>query len=421
MQSQKLSIGFSAVLAILAVTIIMMAAPAVAQTEKVLYNFNYTAKKRGPIFPIGGLVFDAAGNLYGTANAGGGGGDTEFIGGAVFELTKMCGHWTLKTLHSFGSGKDGFAPDAGRGLIFDAAGNLYGTDPDGGAGAGLGIVFELSPIADGAWREKILLNGDGPEGGLIFDAAGNLYGTTYSGGSEQSRGNCQFGCGTAFELSPTVDGGWTQKTLHNFGGAGDGGHPMAALIFDGAGNLYGTTSGGGAFGLGTAFELSPDPDGGWTERILHNFGGVGDGETPKASLILDAAGNLYGTTYAGGAFSLGTAFRLSPQLGGGWTESILHSFGTGEDGSALFAGLIFDASGNLYGTAWMGGAFGGGTLYELIPEAGGDWTEKTLHSFGNGKDGSGPHGELILDPEGNLYGTAGGGVYGLGTVFEVIP
>jgi uncharacterized repeat protein (TIGR03803 family) len=364
MPAKKLSIGFAVLLAIFAVTIVT-ATHAAAQTEKVLYDFNYTATKKGPIFPIGGLVFDAAGNLYGTTNAGGSG-DTEFIGGAVFELTKMCGRWTEKTLHNFGSGKDGFAPDAGRGLIFDAAGNLYGTDPDGGAGQGLGIVFELSPTAEGDWTEKILLNGDGPEGGLIFDAAGNLYGTTYSGGSEQSRGNCQFGCGIAFELSPAADGGWT-------------------------------------------------------ERILHNFGGAGDGGTPKASLIFDAAGNLYGTTYAGGAFGIGTAFELSPQSGGGWTESILHSFGNGEDGSALFAGVTFDVSGNLYGTAWTGGAFGGGTVYELTPEAGGDWTEKTLHSFGNGKDGSGPHGELILDAEGNLYGTAGGGVYGLGTVFEITP
>jgi uncharacterized repeat protein (TIGR03803 family) len=419
MPAKKLSIGFAVLLAIFAVTIVT-ATHAAAQTEKVLYDFNYTATKKGPIFPIGGLVFDAAGNLYGTTNAGGSG-DTEFIGGAVFELTKMCGRWTEKTLHNFGSGKDGFAPDAGRGLIFDAAGNLYGTDPDGGAGQGLGIVFELSPTAEGDWTEKILLNGDGPEGGLIFDAAGNLYGTTYSGGSEQSRGNCQFGCGIAFELSPAADGGWTERILHNFGGAGDGRNPMAALVFDAAGNLYGTTSGGGVFGLGTAFELSPQLDGGWTERILHNFGGAGDGGTPKASLIFDAAGNLYGTTYAGGAFGIGTAFELSPQSGGGWTESILHSFGNGEDGSALFAGVTFDVSGNLYGTAWTGGAFGGGTVYELTPEAGGDWTEKTLHSFGNGKDGSGPHGELILDAEGNLYGTAGGGVYGLGTVFEITP
>jgi uncharacterized repeat protein (TIGR03803 family) len=437
MQSQKLSIGFAALLAIFAVTTLITATPAVAQTEKVLYSFNNTTSYKGPFGPPASLIFDADGNLYGTTVQGGTSSGPNG-GGAVFELTKMCGRWTEKTLHDFGSGEDGAEPDAS--VIFDAVGNLYGTTQVGGV-YNYGTVFELSPTADGGWTERVLhsFNPDGKDGALpvaslVFDANGNLYGTTSDGGA-----NCgQSGCGIVFELSPSRDGGWTEKILHAFGSGEDGSDPRAGLIFDATGNLYGTTYHGGSYSSGSVFELSQTGDGDWTESILHNFDNtVTDGAFPSAGLILDADGNLYGTTVFGGAFTstsschetvgrggCGTVFELMPAAGGGWTKSILHSFEAGAtDGSQPFAGLIFDASGNLYGTTAGGGEIRGGTVFKMTPAAGGVWHETLLYRFGvstgNGLD---PMASLIFGGAGNLYGTTeGGGAHDLGTVYEITP
>ena len=342
-----------------------------------------------------------------------------------------------KVLHNFSNnGKDGFAPYAG--VIFDAAGNLYGTTLQGGA-YDQGTVFELSP-AGGGWKETRLhtfnpnvKDGLGPYGGLIFDGAGNLYGTTGNGGS--GRG------GTVFQLSPVVGGGWREKILHNFNynGGKDGIVPYASLIFDAVGNLYGTTLNGGpgsctnrngdVVGCGTVFELTPKADGAWTEKILHRFDNRGtDGYFPYASLVLDASGNLYGTTFYGGAHGYGTVFELTPQAGGSWTETMVYSFCSQSfctDGSVPFASLIFDAAGNLYGTTQQGGG-GGGTVFELTPSGGGAWTESILASFSDSGDeaaeGTFPAARLIFDAAGNLYGTtASGGANGWGTAFELSP
>ena len=216
---------------------------------------------------------------------------------------------------------------------------------------------------------------------------------------------------------------WNEKVLHNFTNNGtDGFFPTSGLIFDAAGNLYGTTFNGGAYNrFGTVFELSPVPGGGWTETVLHSFNNDGtDGWTPTAGLIFDAAGNLYGTTGSGGAYHGGTVFELSPMLGGGWTETILHSFGNGTDGAGPGGGsLIFDAAGNLYGTTTLGGTFncpsdggGCGTVFELTPTVGGAWTETVLYNFRRGSDGHLPYAGLIFDATGNLYGTTlAGGIY----------
>src|ERR1019366_2578878 len=288
------------------------------------------------------------------------------------------------------------------------------------------ILFVTSIWA--AAEEKVLhnFNNDGtdgyyPEVGLIVDAAGNLYGTTTAGGAYNS--------GTGFELTPAAGGGWTETVLHNFGNGTDGATPYAGLIFDAAGNLYGTTQYGGTYGVGTVFELTPAGGGSWTEKVLYSFNHNGaDGGVPAAGLIFDAAGNLYGTTVNGGTGSncvlgCGTVFELTPAAGGGWTEQVLHSFNNnGADGSTPFAGLIFDAAGNLYGTTFAGGTYGYGTVFELTPAAGGGWTETVLHNFGNGTDGTAPYAGLIFDAAGNLYGTTFvGGTYGYGTVFEVTP
>ena len=206
-----------------------------------------------------------------------------------------------------------------------------------------------------------------PDGGVIFDGAGNLYGTTFSGGTHSE--------GTVYELTPAGGGGWTEKVLHSFDQNGtDGAFPAAALIFDTAGNLYGTTAGGGTYSKGTVFELTPVGGGTWTEKVLYSFGNGTDGFSPYSGLVFDAAGNLYGTAYYGGTYSRGTVFELSPGAGGTWTEKVLHSFGNGTDASQPFSGLTFDTAGNLYGTTEVGGAHTAGTVYELTPAGGGTWT-----------------------------------------------
>ena len=425
MRSKMLSIGLRAALAIFAVTLLVTSTWAATNwNEKVLHNFNNNGTDGH--FPSAGLILDAAGNLYGTTYVGG-----AYGYGMVFELTPAAGGgWTEQVLHSFDyNGTDGGYPYAG--LIFDKNGNLYGTTDVGGdlacnAPYGCGTVFQLTPAAGGGWNEKVLYSFEGnpdgadPYAGLIFDAAGNLYGTTSYGGTYR---NCRYGCGTVFELTPAAGGGWTETVLHSFDGNPDGANPLfGGLIFDAAGNLYGTTYQGGTYSYGTVFELTPPAGGGWTEKVLYSFNNDGmDGVWPESGPIFDAAGNLYGTTRQGGTYGGGTVFELTPTPGGGWTEQVLHYFGNGMDGVIPYAGLIFDAAGNPYGSTEGGGDYGDGTVFELTPATGGGWTEQVLHSF-NGTDGYCPWTGLIFDVGGNLYGTTtGGGTYGGGTVFELTP
>jgi len=284
-------------------------------------------------------------------------------------------------------------------------------------------VFELKLRAGGTWVERILhtfksVPGDGiaPSAGLILDASGNLYGTTYAGGSLSG--------GTVFELKPTAGGGWVETVLYSFSTT-NGYSPSAGLVFDAVGNLYGTTINGGTFSNGTVFEVEPKKGGGWTERVLYNFDrNSGDGYGPTASLTFDQSHNLYGTTYNGGAYNGGTAFELTRTAGGAWTETIVHNFdANGVDGANPYSGLIFDGSGNLYGTATLGGVEGFGVVFELTPSGSGLWTETILHGFEeNGEDGIYPGADLIIDGMGNLYGTAtAGGTQTGGIVFEIKP
>lgn len=341
-------------------------------------------------------------------------------GEAVFKLIPNAdGSWTPRTLHIFRGIPDGEFPSGG--VILDAAGNVYGLTNGGGRGAA-GTVYELVHSANGHYAEKILhhfgQNADGkfPFGALTFDAAGNLYGTTQGGGTNNT--------GTVFELLPTALGPWTEKVLYNFNLSGDGADPMVGVIFDSAGNLYGTTGTGGVSDGGTAYKLSPQPDGSWTETNLVSFS---HGSEPDGSLTFDKSGNLYGATIYGGAHNLGVVYKLSPQSDGSWTETVLHSFNTnGKDGFNAFTSLVFDAAGNLYGATMSGGSFGGGngygTVFELTPQADGTWTESMVFSF-NGADGEGPSwGGLIFDSAGNLYGASRtGGADGNGTVFKITP
>jgi len=340
-------------------------------TGKVLHYFKFG--HNDGLTPTGGLIFDAAGNLYGTTWDGGSHGQ-----GVAFEVVHGASGWSEHVLHNFGHRQDGAAPSGG--LIFDKAGNLYGVTANGGAYSS-GTVFQLSPGANNTWTESVLysfqdngVDGRGPEGSLAIDAAGNLYGTTQTGGANG-------GGGIVFELSPGANGTWTYNVLYNFcstSKCADGGSPEGGLIFDAAGNLYGATLVGGASQCGNdtcgvVFELTPS-GGTWTETVLHSFaGGLKDGFEPNAPLIFDSAGNLYGTTMKGGQYcsyyyDCGVAFELSPS-GGAWTETVLHNFSDSrkqEDGARPLGGLIFDSAGNLYGVTsevWNGS----GAAYEITP------------------------------------------------------
>jgi uncharacterized repeat protein (TIGR03803 family) len=398
MQGKRLSIRLRAALAIFAATLFVTGTGATAQ-EKVLHNFNNDGTDGA--YPQAGLIVDATGNLYGTTNNGG-----TYTYGTVFELTPAAGGgYTEKILHNFTNGADGGNPQSG--LILDGAGNLYGTTYLSGAYC-CGTVFELSPAGGGTWTEKVLYSfGSGntayPTSGLIFDGAGNLYGTTLQGGPSQG--------GSVFELTPAGGGNWTERDLHDFGSLSTGIFPYGGVVFDGAGNLYGTTSTGGTSSGGTVFRLAA---GSWTMTVLHNFSGGTDGTAPYAGLVL-AGGNLYGTTSGGGS-SGGTVFDLTPAGGGNWTYQVVHNFGNGNDGSTPHAGLIADSSGNLYGTTLSGGTSGGGTAFRFNAHG-----ELVLHSFGL-PEGYGPVDSLTFDAAGKLYGTAQyGGTHGYGTVFEVTP
>jgi uncharacterized repeat protein (TIGR03803 family) len=418
--------AFPIIIGTLVILAVTLAGGASAQGNyKTLYKFK--GGKDGAD-PSGSLIFDPAGNLYGTTRFGGLG------AGTVFQLApNQSGGWTESVLYSFCSlanCADGNWPITG--LIFDPAGNLYGTTRFGGANDA-GTVFQLTPNQNGGWTESVLYSfcslvncADQPFTGLIFDPAGNLYGTTYYGGAYDS--------GTVFQLMPNQKGGWTESVLYSFCCA-DGAGPVAGLIFDRAGNLYGTTFEGGLGAVGgTVFQLTPNQNGGWTERVLHRFCSLtncADGEQPEAGLIFDPAGNLYGTTTQGGAHNSGTVFQLMPNQKGGWTGRVLHNFCSRAncgDGEFPTASLIFDPAGNLYGTTFEGAyqgcnhqGVGCGVVFKLIPNSKGGWNERVLHTFED-HPGANPVAGLIFGAGGNLYGTAqGDGVTTFGSVFEITP
>jgi uncharacterized repeat protein (TIGR03803 family) len=242
---------------------------------------------------------------------------------------------------------------------------------------------------------------------LIFDQAGNIYGTTYLGGS---------GHGVVYELTRSGSG-WTDQPLYTFSGP-DGSSPSNVVIFDSVGNLYGTTTKGGANGFGTVFELSPAGNG-WTEKVLYSFQGNSDGSYPTSGLLLDGSGNLYGTTSNGGTGGGGTVFELTPS-GGNWTYSLLYSF-AGTTNCGPLPGVTMDAAGNLYGTTLCDGANSDGNVFMLTPSGGG-WTYSSLYDFTGGNDGKNPHSVVTIDAANNLYGTAAhGGANQSGVVWEITP
>ncbi len=407
----------------------IMAAPRPAHSQSYSVVFSFSGPSTG-LYPVSGVTVDRAGNLYGTTYIGGPGPDCYEGCGTVFKLTRRSSGWVFTALHNFVGGADGGNPGARPVIAPD--GTLFGTTTAGGGtgcfDSGCGIVYRLQPPQHavgnilGGWSETVLYRfTGGSDGGmpqdadLLFDGSGNLYGTTMIGGSSNL---CQSGCGTVYKLTHS-NGTWTEDVVYNFGsGSEDAEAPWVGLIFDPSGALYGTTTGGGAYRKGTVYQLVPSANG-WTEQVLHSFQDLDDGYISYGGLITDGTGNFYGTTCCGGPLGGGAAFQLTHS--GNWTLTTLHNFpGQGPEG-----GLVMDAAGNLYGSTNEGGAYNFGTVFKLSP-GGGGWTYSSLYDFCPGgwpcTDGAFPNGSLTIDSAGNLYGTTtDGGVTGGGVVFEVTP
>ncbi len=410
-------------LAVAMLLTLVLSLPAEAQTFTPLHGFSGMPDGATP---IGGLAMDAAGNLYGTTQYGG-----AYGWGMVFKLVHTGGSWIMHPLYSFPSiysgRNDGAEPYAG--VTIGPDGNLYGTTYFGSGSASFGTVFKLSPPASVCkstlcpWTETILYrftggsDGDAPVGTVVFDSAGNLYGTTEAGGASSCFSGV--GCGVVFKLTRSGSS-WTETVLHTFLDSPDGSNPGGALVFDQAGNLYGTTANGGTGSSGTVFQLTPSGSG-WTENVIYEGGASG-------GVIIDNAGNLYGDT-AFAPTGDGTVFELTPS-GGQWTYTLLYSLTSGISGIAgPFGPPAMDTSGNLYGMTVEGGdtygagpcEYGCGTVFKLTPSAG-TWVYSLIYDFTGGTDGANPTDGLILDRNGNLYGTASAaGARGQGTVFEITP
>ena len=385
----------SALASVFAAVLTLLIVPtAQAQTYTVLYRFSRGSDGADP---MGGLAMDAAGNLYGTANQGGNQ-DCQGGCGTIFKLSHTSSGWTFSPLYDF-SKTDGAHPE-GR-LIFGPDGRLYGTAGQGGMGCGstgCGLVFAMRPPASFChsvicyWTEDVLYqfaggnDGSRPTGDIVFDTAGNFYGTTLNSGAA--------GMGTAYELGPS-GGGWTESVINTFIGS-NGASPYGGFTMDAAGNLYGTTKLGGQYmDGGTVFELS-NTQSGWTETILHSFDGT-EGFEPVGSVVRDAGGNIYGTTAHGGqgAGGGGQVFQLTPS-GGGWMINLLYGF---HGISGPWSDLAMDSSGNLYGTSLQDGN-GFGNIFRLT-FSGGNWVYTDLHDF-DGVDGANPHGNIVIERQWEL-------------------
>jgi uncharacterized repeat protein (TIGR03803 family) len=361
--------------------------------------------------PYAGLTIDAGGNLYGTTYAGHEGVNW----GGVYELKRGMTGWTFYTLTVF----DGTLSS---GVVFGPDHALYGTSPNNIAGYYYGYVYRVRPpisvschVTFCPWTGTTIYHFTGGADGSD-PTFGSLL-VDHAGNMYDTTAAGGSGNGVVYELM-RAGSGWTELPLYAFSGSPDGAVPYAGLIFDNAGNLYGTTTAGGTSGRGTVFELSPNGGGGWTEQVLYSFTGGSDGSFPTGGLTFDPAGNLYGSTNKGGSGGGGTVFKLTPS-GGGWSYSLVKSF-TGSSGCGPFANLAFDGAGNLYGTTLCDGANNAGNVFKLTPSGGG-WTYSSLHDFTGGSDGGRPRSNVTFDTAGNLFGTASGGGNGVGVVWEITP
>jgi len=362
--------------------------------------------------PTAGVTLSGSGTLFGTTAGAG------YSFGTVFKMTEKGAGWTFSPLYEFTGNPDGAYPLAG--VVVGADGALYGTTSSGGYG--VGTIFEVRPPATACktaicyWNETVLHAftgnvGDGghPEyGNVTFDQAGNIYGTTELFGASH--------CGVVWELARSGDT-WTESVLYNFAGKPDGCNPFSGVIFDATGNLYGNTAFGGN-GTGTIYQLVPS-SGNWMEHILDNLNGT-TGVTPTGSLTMDQSGNLYGTGLNNGPNGGGTVFELSASRG--WALSLVYAFASCQPA----AGVTVGPNGSLYGACQVGGAFGYGWVFEMPPNCNQTCQPTDLHDF-DGSDGAYAAGPVVFDASGNLYGTTYGGgnmeegcdVEGCGVVWEI--
>ncbi len=366
-----------------------------AQSFNVIHNFTGGTDGANP---MNGLMLGASGYMYGTTSAGG-----AYNNGTVFRIAPQ---GNFQTIYAFEGGADGSTPQSF--LIEDSAGHLYGTTSAGGAFGG-GTVFRITNNT-----KTILHNfgsgsdGSAPLGGLVFDRAGNLYGTTSAGGAN--------GNGAVFMLSPRGIV-WGETVLYSFGTGTDGAIPYAGVTLDSAGDVLGTTSAGGSSGYGTIFELSKQNS--WAETIVYNFTNQDDGAVPYAGLIADGLGNFYGAATEGGSQGGGSIFELTPS-GSGWNFTAFQSL-PGSGISGTFRNLMLSSNGTIYATTHCDGQYDAGTVYELVPGAGGTWTYSLLYTFTGGTDGLYSYSNLVTFAN-RLYGTTRqGGTYGNGVVFAVFP
>lgn len=442
MTTKRLSHAFT-FLAVAAITF-SLAVPSQAQILTTLFAFSGNTTGENP---DSALIFDSAGNLYGTTPVGGKQTRTckNSLGcGMVYELEPGSSGWTEAIVYTFTGAPDGQQPTGA--VIADGAGNLYGVTNQGGNDSktcwdpnGCGIVYKLSPNANGSWTESIIYtftggnDGASPVGPLAIDAAGNLYGATLYGGTHTCG---QLGCGVAFELSPSGSS-WTETILHDFTGGTDGQNPQAGFAVDASGSLYGSAGGGintgCTNGCAVVYKLSSGSSG-WNETVIHSFSGGRDGGAVNGSLVFDSVGNLYGTTVTGGnpncvlggdSNNCGVVFKLTPKSGGAWKET---SFALDYwNGAQAAPGVTLDASDNIYAAAISGGDntctnyFGCGLIFKLTPNSSGGFSDTIIHRF-TGTDGAVPFAKPIFDASGNLYGTAAFlGSGGYGTAYEIKP
>ena len=407
----------TSVLSTLCLWAIVLSPAANAQTFSVLHSFTGGTDGANP---WAGLTMDRAGNLYGAAMSGG----TNQLG-TVFKLSHSEAGWTFNPLYSFaGSPDDGNSPVTSP--VFGPNGTLYGVTSGGGP-IGFGTAYNVTPPARICsrvlcpWNETVIhefpdpmgVDGFYPTGSPLFDQTGEIYGTTMDGPHGGTCGGN--GCGVAYKLTQS-QGTWTENIVYTFNPAPDSNLPQGGLIFGSSGNLYGTACEGGTHNYGTVFQMTTSG----VESILYNFQNESDGQCPAAALIFDTTGNLYSTASNGGASNGGTAFELMSS-NGNWDFVLLYSFGF----HALPSALTMDSAGNLYGTTYAAGAFGYGAVFKLTHSQSG-WTYTSLHDFTNGADGANPVSGVIFDANGNLYGTASQGAQqicflGCGVVWEITP